>query len=165
MTLPEQSLPSFPSPTRTGRRTFLGALGFALLAACGRASGAGESSPSAPLLPPADLAARIADVKAGKVVVLHVGPEYLWRKAHVPGSRWIGEAGSGDGEAALQAALKDVPAQVEMVAYCGCCPVSHCPNLRPARRLLAGRAGASFLDLPTNFRTDWMNKGLPVESA
>jgi thiosulfate/3-mercaptopyruvate sulfurtransferase len=54
---------------------------------------------------------------------------------------------------------------VEVVAYCGCCPFTHCPNLHPARHLLAARGKASFLDLPTNFRTDWIDKGFPVEAG
>lgn len=159
----------------TERRHFLAGLGAAgllsALAACSRASGApgsGESqaeplAPKAPLLAPAALSARLADVQSGKIAVLQVGPKYLWGKSHIPGSRWIGEAGEGDGLAALQAALEALPIETEVVAYCGCCPVSHCPNLGPARRALAGRTKASFLDLPTNFRTDWIDKGFPVE--
>jgi thiosulfate/3-mercaptopyruvate sulfurtransferase len=162
---------------RTGRRTFLtalGALGVATVAACSRVSDGTASSqesppappsPTAPLLPPADLNARLAEVKAGKVVVLHVGPQYLWGKSHIPGSRWVGEAGTDDGLAALQTALMSIPADTEIVAYCGCCPFSHCPNIQPTRQALAGRAKDSFLDLPTNLRTDWIEKGFPVERA
>ncbi len=161
------------SATHLGRRAFVGALGAAALVACQRSSpsggttGAAEApaTPRAPLLPPADLNARLADVRSGKVVVLHVGPEYLWQKGHVPGSRWVGEAGTDEGLAALEAALKAVPADTEVVAYCGCCPVSHCPNIHAARRALGPRAKASFLDLPTNFRTDWMDRGFPVDRA
>src|SRR5208283_4183417 len=134
----------------TGRRTFLTALGAlgvaATVAACSRASGDTTSSaesppspptPTTPLMPPADLNARLADVRAGKVVVLHVGPEYLWGKGHIPGSRWVGEAGTNEGLASLQAALKAIPPDTEIVAYCGCCPFSHCPNIHPARAALA----------------------------
>jgi thiosulfate/3-mercaptopyruvate sulfurtransferase len=161
----------------TGRRSFLttlGALGVAVVTACNRTSEGIASSqesapapptPGAPLMPPAELNTRLAEVRAGKVAVLHVGPEYLWGKGHVPGSRWVGEAGTDDGLAALQAALKAIPPDTEVVAYCGCCPISHCPNIRPARRALAGRAKASFLDLPTNLRTDWIEKGFAVETA
>jgi hypothetical protein len=62
-------------------------------------------------MPPADLNARLAEVRAGRVAVLHVGP------------------------------------------------------LHPARHVLAGRPKASFLDLPTNLRTDWIEKGFAIEKA
>ncbi len=161
----------------TGRRTFLttlGALGVAVVTACNRTSEGTASSeesapvpptPSAPLMPPANLNARLAEVRSGRVTVLHVGPQYLWGKGHIPGSRWVGEAGTDDGLAALQDALKTIPPDVEVVAYCGCCPFSHCPNIHPARRVLAGRPKASFLDLPTNLRTDWIERGFPIEKA
>jgi hypothetical protein len=114
-------------------------------------------------MPPADLNARLEEVRSGRIVVLHVGPQYLWGKGHIPGSRWVGEAGTEGGLAALEAALKAIPPDIEVVAYCGCCPFSHCPNIQPARQALAGRAKASFLDLPTNLRTDWIEKGFAVE--
>lgn len=157
-----------------GRRGFLtafGALGLgSLLLACDRnpggsgvpAGGAAESK-KAPLLPPSDLNGRLADVKAGKIAVLHVGPQILWKRERVPGSRWVGEAGKSEGLAAFEAAVKALPADVEVVAYCGCCPTEDCPNVRPARRALAERAKGSVLDLPTNFRTDWIDKGFAVE--
>lgn len=118
----------------------------------------------APLLAPADLDARLGDVRAGKIVVFQIGPQVLWKQAHVPGSRWVGAASDDDG-VALANAVKAVSSDVEVVAYCGCCPVAHCPNVGPARRVLASRNKASVLDLPTNFKTDWINKGFAVEKA
>lgn len=118
-----------------------------------------------PSMAPSTLAARLDDVKSGKVQVLHVGPEAVFRRGRVPGARWIGEAGEGDGYAALMSALKTAPADTEVVLYCGCCAVRDCPNVRPASRALreAGRGAAFVLDLPTNFKTDWENKGYAVE--
>jgi len=166
----------------TGRRPFLGILGALGAAAtfveCDRAGS--QESPSepatAPLMAPAELNARLPEVQAGKIAVLHVGPEYLWNKSRIPGSRWVGEAGTVEGLASLEATLKALPVDTEVVAYCGCCPFSHCPthragrsegsqNIRPARRALAGRARATFLDLRTNLRTDWIGKGFSVEKA
>jgi thiosulfate/3-mercaptopyruvate sulfurtransferase len=166
--------PRSPAPSAHGRRRFLttfGALGVvATLVACDRnPSGSGVTaggpaeSKKAPLLPPSDLNGRLADVKAGKIAVLHVGPQILWKRERVPGSRWVGEAGKSEGLAAFEAAVKALPADVEVVAYCGCCPTEDCPNVRPARRALAERAKGSVLDLPTNFRTDWIDKGFSVE--
>lgn len=118
-----------------------------------------------PWLPPAELAARIDDVKAGKIAVLYVGPEALFRRGRVPGARSVGEAGSPEGRRALSAELARLPAETEVVVYCGCCPLANCPNVRPASAALraAGRANARVLDLPTRFATDWADKGYPVE--
>ena len=181
-------VPTPKAPHSLGRRSFLGAFGalgaLATLAACDRNPGGGgvsvsEPSPgqptppgqpaqaakAAPLMEPADLNARLADVKAGKIAVLQVGPQILWHREHIPGSRWVGEAGTEEGLAAFQAAVKALPPDVEVVAYCGCCPVENCPNVRPARRALADRPKSSVLNLPTNFRTDWTNHGYPIEKA
>lgn len=128
-------------------------------------SGGANGTTLATLMPASALNARLADVHAGKIAVLQVGPRYLWEKNHVPGSRWVGEAGTDDGLAALEAALKAIAPDTEVVAYCGCCPVDHCPNVRAARQALGAHAKASFLDLPTSFRVDWMQVGFPVESA
>ena len=116
-------------------------------------------------MPPADLNARLGDVRAGKLAVPHVGPWYLSGKGHIPGSRWVGEAGTDEGLAALESALRAIPPDTEVVAYRGRCPFSHCPNIEPARRVLAGRAKTSFLDLSTNLRTDWIDKGYAVDKS
>ncbi len=162
----------FAPSRRWSRRGFLLTLGAAAATAACRASGAeggessgGGSAAAVRLLPPAELSARLDDVRAGKLAVLHVGPRYLWQHGHVPGSRWVGEAGTDEGLKALGEAVKALPADMEVVAYCGCCPTTHCPNIRPARRLLVGRPKSSFLDLPTNLRTDWTEQGFPVEKG
>lgn len=136
----------------------------AALAACQKsnssAAGGGESA-IGPSMAPADLAVRLDDVKSGKVQVLHVGPEAVFKRGRIPGARWIGEAGEDDGYAAMVAAMKAAPADAEIVLYCGCCAVRDCPNIRPASRAVreTGRTRTFVLDLPTNFKTDWENKG------
>ena len=118
-----------------------------------------------PWLAAATLAARLDDVKAGKVAVLYMGPDTLFAQGHVPGARKVGEAGTDEGLRALSAELARIPPETEIVLYCGCCPVRSCPNVRPASAALRalGRANAHVLDLPTRFATDWANKGYPVE--
>jgi hypothetical protein len=133
--------------------------------ACRRRSTPETSRPEAPLVSPPELFARLDEVRAGRIAVLHVGPRYLWDKGHVPGSRPLGEAGHEDGLQALRAAILALPVGSEIVAYCGCCPTTHCPNIGPAREVLGERSGARFLDLPTNLRTDWIQRGYPVEKA
>lgn len=152
------------SLTRRAALATFGAFG-ALALGCERgASPPPLASELAPLLPPADLSARLAEVKAGRIVVLHVGPKALFDRERIPGARWVAETGTSEGLAAFEAAVKAVPADVEVVAYCGCCPVANCPNVIPARKVLHGRPNGKVLDLPANFRTDWAKKGYAIET-
>jgi hypothetical protein len=119
------------------------------------------------LIAPAALAARIGDIKAGTITVLYVGPAELFGRGHVPGARQLGAIDSDEGRRALSDALAKIPAETEIVLYCGCCPVKNCPNVRPASAALRrlGRPDAHVLDLPTRFATDWADKGYPVERS
>lgn len=109
----------------------------------------------------------LEDVKAGKIAVLYVGPDTLFGRGHVPGARKVGAVDSDEGRRALSDALAKIPAETEIVLYCGCCPVKNCPNVRPASAALRtlGRPNARVLDLPTRFATDWTDKGYPVERS
>lgn len=154
--------PVMPFP----RREFLaGALTGWFTSSC-RSKGDGEET-LGPLLAPAALAARLDDVKAGKIAVLYVGPDALFARGHVPGARKLAAIDSDEGRRALSDALAKVPAETEIVLYCGCCPVRSCPNVRPASAALRalGRANAHVLDLPTRFATDWADRGYAVERS
>ncbi|HEX7671304.1 MAG TPA: hypothetical protein VF395_17035 [Polyangiaceae bacterium] len=148
------------------RREFLaGVVSVVLAAGCRSKGDAAEEGAIGPLIAPGALAARLDDVKAGKIAVLYVGPDALFRRGHVPGARKIGEAGSDEGRRALLEALAKVRVETEIVLYCGCCPVRVCPNVRPASAVLRalGRPNARVLDLPTRFADDWAGKGYSVE--
>jgi hypothetical protein len=125
---------------------------------------AGEEAPG-PFLAPSELAARLGEVAAGKLAVLYIGPDILFRRARIPGAQKVGEAGSTGGIAALQAALARVPPATEVVLYCGCCAVRNCPNVGPASAAIraAHRSNARLLDLPNRLQDDWIDKGYPVE--
>ena len=129
--------------------------------------GAAAEETIGPLLSPSVLSARLDDVKSGKVIVLYVGPDTLFGRGHVPGARNVGAIDSDEGRRALSDVLAKVPAENEIVLYCGCCPVKSCPNVRPASAALRalGRPNAHVLDLPTRFATDWIDKGYPVDRS
>lgn len=151
---------------RVKRRSFLaGALSVTFVGCRSAGDGGASEPPIGPLLAPAALAARLGDVNEGRIAVLYVGPDALFGRGHVPGARKVGAVDSAEGRRALSAALAKVPAETEIVVYCGCCPVSNCPNVRPASAALRalGRPNARVLDLPTRFATDWADKGYPVE--
>lgn len=127
-------------------------------------SGSGDGPEIGPLLAPAALTARMADIESGKVAVYYVGPDELFAKHRVPGAKKLGPVSTDEGRAALVAALASLPPDGEAVVYCGCCPVRSCPNVRPASAVIraSGRKNARVLDLPTRFTTDWTDKGYPV---
>lgn len=120
-----------------------------------------------PTIAPAELASRMSDVESGRVAVLYVGPEALFGRGHVPGARRLPPVETKEGERALAAALAALGQDVTAVVYCGCCPYRSCPNVRPASKILreSGRSKALVLDLPTSFKADWIDKGLPVQKS
>ncbi len=138
------------------------------VAGCRRADASGGAAASPlPRVAPRDLAARLDEVQAGKLDVLHVGPAYLFGKARIPHARHAGEASSDDGYATLLAELRRLAADREVILYCGCCPTKNCPNIVPAERAAreARLSRAFVLDLPTTLKADWSDRGYPVERA
>ena len=60
--------------------------------------------------------------------------------------------------------LENLPRNTNIIIYCGCCPFEHCPNIRPAFKLLneMGFTNQKLLDLSHNLKADWIDKGYPV---
>lgn len=76
------------------------------------------------------------------------------------------------GAASEQAALNKLgklvakcPKNGQTVIYCGCCPMERCPNIRPAFNLLQSQGFTNLyvLDITTNLRKDWIDKGFPIQ--
>ncbi len=121
------------------------------------------SIPQTALIQPEQLA-KALEAKTDKPLLLQVGSHVLYQEAHIPGSEYVGPASSPAGLQKLQRQLKSVPRSKSIVLYCGCCPWTHCPNIRPAWDLVRsmGFANAKVLYLADNFGTDWVDKGYPV---
>lgn len=121
-----------------------------------------QTIPSAALWQPADLAHMLNS--ADKPLVLQIGSHVLYAEAHVPGSEYVGAAGTSAGLQALRERVADLRKGQTIVIYCGCCPWGKCPNIRPAYELLQslGFSNVKALYIPDNFGTDWVNKGYPV---
>jgi hypothetical protein len=104
---------------------------------------------------------------ASKPIVVCVGFRPLYMGAHVPGAVFHGAAQSEQGLADLKRWAQGLPRNTNLVVYCGCCPLDHCPNLRPAFTALRdlGFAKLRVLILPHDFATDWVEKGYPVEKG
>ena len=104
---------------------------------------------------------------AAKPIVVCVGFRPLYMGAHVPGAVFHGAAQSEQGLADLKRWAQGLPRNTNLVIYCGCCPLDHCPNLRPAFTALRdlGFANLRVLVLPHDFASDWVEKGYPVEKS
>jgi thiosulfate/3-mercaptopyruvate sulfurtransferase len=90
----------------------------------------------------------------------------LYRQRHIAGAMLAGAGSKPEGLASLRSVLAETGKPALVVLYCGCCPMTECPNIRPA--YIAAKKGGSrnvrVLSLPTNLHTDWVVKGYPVES-
>jgi len=115
------------------------------------------------LINPEDLVKLLQSSKE-KPLMLQIGSHMLFLQAHIPGSEYVG---AGAGEAGLQQLRKRVeslPRNKFIVLYCGCCPWSHCPNVKPADGALRamGFTNVKVLYISDNFGTDWVDKGYPT---
>lgn len=115
---------------------------------------------------PAELAAMLK-APGEKPAILFVGFPVLYRAARIPGAVLAGPGATPEGLELLKRAASRLPKDRNIVIYCGCCPFDHCPNVKPAFELLRsmGYTKVKLVIIPTNFHTDWVAKGYPVEKA
>ncbi len=132
----------------------------------GRAQNLSEPWTSAQTVQPNDLVKELGDTKSAPTVVF-VGFQRLFTAGHIKGAQFHGSGGSAEGLAQLKAWAAPLPRSANLVVYCGCCPMEHCPNLRPAFATLRemGFTKLRALILPTSFVADWADKGLPYDKA
>jgi hypothetical protein len=161
-----------------GFRALLGGILVVLLAVCiaGGARFAVRAAADAPTDPwtaaqtvkPADLAKELGDAKAAdKPTVVCVAPHVLYLGGHIAGALYHGPGSTAQGIEDLKKWAQPVPRSANLVIYCGCCPMDHCPNLRPAFVALRdmGFTHVCALIIPTNFYTDWVQPGYPYEKS
>ena len=126
---------------------------------------AGDLAPgSTQLINPEDLLNILQSPTGEKPLILNVGPSLLYMQAHIPGSEYIGAGSDAQGIESLRRRVKPLAHNKFIVLYCGCCPWSHCPNVRPAYDALhkAGFTNVKVLYIADNFGTDWVYKGYPT---
>jgi len=116
---------------------------------------------------PAQLAEELKQVKDPSLLVIYVGVRTLYNGAHIPGAGFYGPGSTEQGITELQKYAATLPKNSDVVLYCGCCPLEKCPNLRPAFTAIrdVGFARLRVLILPTNFSTDWVEKGYPIQKG
>ena len=115
---------------------------------------------------PADLNKELANPKTAPVV-LFVGFQRLYSAGHIKGAQYHGSGGNSEGLRQIKSWAAGLPRSTNLVIYCGCCPLDHCPNIRPAFTALhdLGFTQLRVLILPTSFEADWANKGLPYDKG
>jgi|SRR6185437_8284080 len=113
------------------------------------------------LLPPADLAKILNDAKAPKPIIYCVGPS-----GNIKGGIEIGVTQEKENLDKLKIALSKLPKNTGIVVFCGCCPFEHCPNIRPAIKLLSEMKFTNYklLNLSHNLKVDWIDKGYPMNN-
>ncbi len=116
---------------------------------------------------PATLVKEISGPASSRPVVVSVSPHALYLGGHIPGAIYQGPGFDAQAIVGLKRWAQRLPRSTNLVVYCGCCPLVHCPNLRPAFRALQsmGFTHLRALILPTNFYTDWYAKGYPTEKG
>jgi thiosulfate/3-mercaptopyruvate sulfurtransferase len=120
--------------------------------------------PAARLIQPDELVKILQSSAAEKPLMIQVGSHVLYAQAHIPGSEYIGPASSEAGLQQLRKRVESLPKAKFIVLYCGCCPWSHCPNIKPAFDAVVamGFTNVKVLYIADNFGTNWVDKGYPV---
>src|SRR5687768_12321319 len=85
--------------------------------------------------------------------------------SNIPHSVPIGMTNNNANLEKLKNLLQPLAKDAHIVLYCGCCPFEHCPNVRPAISLLQQMKFTNYklLNLPSNLKKDWIDKGFVVE--
>jgi len=120
--------------------------------------------PSSRLINPDELVTILQSSKGEKPLMIQVGSHVLYEQAHIPASEYIGAASREVGLQQLRKRVESLPRNKFIVIYCGCCPWTHCPNVKPADAALQamGFTKVRILYIANNFGADWVDKGYPV---
>jgi thiosulfate/3-mercaptopyruvate sulfurtransferase len=123
--------------------------------------------PSSQTLQPAGLASELADKNGTPPTIVYVGFRTLFAGGHIVGASFNGTASTEEGLTSLKEWVEHLPRSTHLVIYCGCCPFDKCPNIRPAYTALSnmGFKKVRVLVLPTNFATDWVDKGYSIQKG
>jgi thiosulfate/3-mercaptopyruvate sulfurtransferase len=99
--------------------------------------------------------------------VVCVSDAVPYRSRHIAHAIFAGPGGKPEGIELLKAAASALSKDERIVIYCGCCPLSKCPNVRPAYAALkdAGFTQVRVLDVMTDIESEWYRRGYPSENG
>jgi hypothetical protein len=112
------------------------------------------------LMAPSVLAELIKNPKVSKPLIFNIGVV-----ENIKGAINMGASSEKENLLRFKRKLSSIPKNSTIVIYCGCCPFERCPNIRPAFNAMqqAGFKSGLLLNLPTNVKVDWINKGFPLD--
>ena len=113
------------------------------------------------LYDPTKLAAVIKDAKAKKPIIINTGT-----MRNIKGAIKYGPVSDYKGMDAFVAGVAKIDKTKEIVIYCGCCKLDHCPNIDPAYKHLKekGFKNVKILNLVEDFVFEWTQKGYPMDA-
>jgi thiosulfate/3-mercaptopyruvate sulfurtransferase len=124
-------------------------------------SSQGQNDPWTPqqLLAPADLAKVLNNPKSPQPIIYSIGMQAI-----IKNSIDIGPTMRTENLNVLKQKLSKLSKNSQIVIYCGCCPFSRCPNIRPPMELLKSMQFTNYklLNLPENIKVDWIDLGYPM---
>jgi len=128
---------------------------------------AASSIPAAGLINTQDLAKILQSPQSMRPFLIYVGFRLPYTQAHIPASEYFGPTANSAVVQQLRKHLEGLPRYKSIVIYCGCCPWSHCPNIKLAYEALhsLGFTKLKALYIPDNLGTEWVIKGYPVEKG
>jgi hypothetical protein len=114
------------------------------------------------LIEPSALAAIITKSSANMPVIFNIGAV-----EDIKGAKHIGAVSNADNMKTLKSNVSALPKNTAIVIYCGCCPFTKCPNIRPAFLELKklGFTNVKLLNLPVNLKTNWVSHGYPLSGS
>lgn len=112
------------------------------------------------LITPEALLEQINKGDTANLLLLNTGPV-----EDIKGAVTIGAVEDAKNLAKLKEYLKGVSKNKQVVIYCGCCPLSVCPNLKPAYQALKEMKFKNYriLKLTHDLQEDWIDKGYPIQ--
>lgn len=111
------------------------------------------------LIEPSALAAIISNPKAKQAQIFNIGVV-----EDIKGAKNMGGVSEKENLERFKNTLSTLPKNTFLVVYCGCCPFEKCPNIRPAIGLIKsmGFSNGKLLNLQTNIKQNWIDKGYPL---
>jgi len=110
---------------------------------------------------------KLLSATGAKPPLIYVGFRTLYVQGHIPGAVYYGPGAMPEGLAELRKHVQAFPRTKMIILYCGCCPWSECPNIRPAFQALKqmGFTRVRVVSIPERLSVDWAAKGYPLEKG